>query len=71
MLPPELELDVIQEPEQELEELEPEPILYTLVWRTVVGNISITNTAQRVYVYSFRYFKLIRWIDKVRKKSLG
>jgi hypothetical protein len=24
-----------------------------------------------VYIYSFRYFKLIRWIDKVREISPG
>ena len=60
----------MQEP-KEPKELEPEPIPYTLVWRIIVGNIPIANTAQRVYIYGFRYFKLIRWIDKVRKKSLG
>ena len=59
----------MQEPE-EPEEPEPEPIPYTLIQRAIVGNIPIANTAQRVYVYGFRYFKLIRWIDKVREKSL-
>lgn len=61
----------MQELEQEPEEPKPEPIPYTLIWRVVVGNIPIANTAQRVYVYGFRYFKLIRWIDKVREKSPG
>ena len=57
--PPELpgpasELDTTQ-----WQESESEPITYTLVWRVVVGNTPIANTAKRMYVYCFRYHNLI------------
>ena len=52
------------------QELELEPITYTLIWRVVVGNTPIINIAKRMYVYCFRYRNLINWVDKVCKKHL-
>ena len=63
---PASELDTTQ-----WQESESEPITYTLVWRIVVSNTPITNTAKRIYVYCFRYRDLINWVDEVCKKHPG
>ena len=66
---PASELNTIQD--QELEpEPKLEPIAYTLTQRVVVGNTFLGNTAQQVYVYGFRYYQLIYWINTIRKKHL-